>query len=81
QAAGRRAQAPAGLRRPLQGQGLEGKAGAVARQDAGADEADHRIGDPGRSRDLLSGTGEAAVAADHRGRRRLGRLRAGQARV
>ena len=39
QEAGRRAQAPASLRRPLQGQGVEGQAGAVARQAAGKDAA------------------------------------------
>ena len=37
-----RAQAPAGLRRPLPRQGLEGAAGAVAHQGAGEDEADRR---------------------------------------
>ena len=41
QEAGGAAQAHPGLHRPLQGQGLEGPAGAVARQDAGKDVADH----------------------------------------
>jgi ATP-binding cassette subfamily F protein 3 len=49
QAQDRRAQAAAGLRRPLQGQGLQGAPGAVARQDAGADEAGRRAGDAGRA--------------------------------
>ena len=73
-ASGRRAQAVAGLRRPLQGQGLQGPSGAVARQDAGTDEAGHRAGHAGRPRDRLPGTGKDAVAADHRGRRGFGRL-------
>ena len=41
QEAGGAAQAHPGLHRPLQGQGLEGPPGAVARQDAGKDGADH----------------------------------------
>ena len=55
QAAGRRAQAAAGLCRSLQGQGLESPPGAVPRQDAGKDEAGHRAGDAGRARDFISG--------------------------
>ena len=50
QEAGSRAQASAGLRRSLQGQGLEGAPGAVAREDAGEDEAGHGAGDAGRAR-------------------------------
>lgn len=69
--------AAAGLRRPLQGQGLQGPAGPVARQDAGAAEADHGAGHRGRARDQLSRAGEDPVAADHRRRQRRGRLRSG----
>ena len=65
-----RAQAPAGLRRPLQGQGIEGAPGAIAREDAGEDGADRSAGDAGSARDRLPGAGQAAVAADHRRRRR-----------
>ena len=74
QTPGRRAQAPAGLCRPFQGQGFESPSGPVPRQDAGTDEARYRAGDAGRARNFVSGAGEDAVAADYRGRRRLGRL-------
>src|SRR5258705_339106 len=47
QAPGRRTQAAAGVRRPLQGQGFQGPPGAIARENAGTDEADHRAGDAG----------------------------------
>jgi ATP-binding cassette subfamily F protein 3 len=41
-----------GLRRPVQGQGVQGETGAVPRQDAGADDADPHAG--GRRADGLS---------------------------
>ena len=72
--------AAAGLRQPLQGQGLQGAAGPVAGQDAGKDEAGRGARHPGRPRDRLSATGEDAVAADHRGRQRFRRLRSEAAR-
>jgi ABC-type multidrug transport system ATPase subunit len=72
--AGRRAQASPGLRRPLQGQGLEGAPGAVARQAAGEDgiDRDHR-----RSRRAAlqpARAGAAALAADDRAEQRQRRL-------
>ncbi len=48
--AGGAPRASAKLRRPLQGQGVEGRAGAVPRQDAGKDDADHRRRKRRRSR-------------------------------
>ena len=79
QEAGSAAQAHPGLHRPLQGQGHQGPPGAVARQDAGEDGADRDRRHQRRAADQHSGAGEAAVAADRRARRRVGRLRARQA--
>ena len=68
--AGGRAQAPPGLRRPLQGQGLEGPAGAVPRQAAGEAGA-HRHHRRGRRAALRpAGTRAPARAAPDRRRGR-----------
>ena len=64
-----RAQAPAGLHRPLQGQGHQGAPGAVAREaarQARADRGGHRRRG---AADRISAARQAAVAADHRARR------------
>ena len=74
QEAGSAAQAYAGLRRPLPRQGDQGAAGAIAHQDAGEDGADRLAGHRRGAPDPFSGAGQAAVAADHRHRRRRGRL-------
>ncbi len=74
QEAGRAAQAFAGLRRPLPRQGHQGAAGAVAPEDAGQARADRRAGERRSAADCHSGAAEAAVAADHRDRRRRRRL-------
>ena len=64
--AGSRAQAHAGLRRPLPRQGLQGAAGAVAHQGAGAHEADRRDGRRHGAAVQLSRAGEDRRLADHR---------------
>ena len=79
QAAGERAQAAHRLRRAVSRQGHQGAAGAIAHEAAGEARADRGGGRRGGAADRVSAARQAAVAADHRARGRLGRLRARQA--
>ena len=72
--AGRRAQADRGLRRPLPRQGDQGAAGAVAPENARPARADHGDRRGYGAADRVSAARETALAADHRVRRRCGRL-------
>ena len=70
--AGGGAQAPAGLRRPVQGQGVEGAAGAIARQAARQARSDlhHRRGRRPALRSAEPGADAGAAPDRHRERRR-----------
>ena len=77
--AGGRAQAHAGLRRPLPRQGVEGAAGTVAAEGARQAPADRRGGRGQRAALPLSEPGAEGGAADRAHGGRIGRLRAGPA--
>ena len=79
QEAGSAAAAADGLRRSLSRQGHQGAPGAVAPEAAGQARADRGGHRRGGTADRDPAAGKAAVAADHRARRRCGRLRAGSA--